>query len=72
MPLRLPMRLNAAWIEACSVCFTCIEIIAVPAGPEIAPRNVPRTVPIMVPPHFAMKSSVPQSPLPQRVPVQQW
>ena len=27
------MSLNAAWIDACSVCETCIEIIASPAGP---------------------------------------
>jgi len=72
MPLRLPTRLKAAWMEACSVCLTCIEIMAVPAGPEIAPTTEPITVPPMVPPNFAMKRSVPQSPFPQRVPVQQW
>ena len=50
---------------ACSVWLTCMLIIASPAGPEIAPTNVPITRSVIVPPHFAIQSLVPQSPSPQ-------
>ena len=38
---------------------TCMEIMAVVAGPEIAPTKVPRTVPPIDPPHLAQNSLVP-------------